>query len=105
MGYAILQFIVIFALLLALAIPLGRYLYVVFFKETSKLDRFFLPIEKIIYRASGIKNLEETGWKKYSFAFLSVNAVLLGISYLIVRMQKYLPFNSAKIDGTVKNFV
>ncbi|PDM38950.1 MULTISPECIES: potassium-transporting ATPase subunit KdpA [unclassified Geobacillus] len=99
MGYAILQFIVIFALLLALAIPLGRYLYVVFFKETSKLDRFFLPIEKIIYRASGIKNLEETGWKKYSFAFLSVNAVLLGISYLIVRMQKYLPFNSAKIDN------
>nr|WP_017553313.1 potassium-transporting ATPase subunit KdpA [Heyndrickxia coagulans] len=99
MGYAILQFIVIFALLLALAIPLGRYLYVVFFKETSKLDRFFLPIEKIIYRASGIKNLEETGWKKYSFAFLSVNAVLLGISYLILRLQKYLPLNSAKIDN------
>jgi potassium-transporting ATPase potassium-binding subunit len=99
MGYDILQFIIIITLLILTAMPLGRYLYVVFFKEKSKLDRIFFPIEKLIYRASGIKSLEATGWKKYSFTLLSVNAVLLGISYLILRLQKYLPLNPAKIEN------
>lgn len=99
MGYDILQFIVITALLIVSAVLLGRYLYVVFFQENSKLDRVFLPIEKVIYRLSGIKSLEETGWKKYTLTLLSVNAVLIGISYLILRIQKYLPFNPAKVDN------
>ncbi|MGG3989787.1 potassium-transporting ATPase subunit KdpA [Bacillus smithii] len=99
MGYTILQFLIIIALLIAIAILLGRYLHLVFFKESSKLDRFFWPIEKIIYRVAGIQSLEATGWRKYAFSLLSFNAALLGISYLVLRFQKYLPFHSAKIDN------
>ncbi|MBE3568872.1 MAG: potassium-transporting ATPase subunit KdpA [Bacillales bacterium] len=94
-----LQFLIVIALLIAIALPLGRYLHLVFFKESSKLDRFFWPIEKIIYRISGIQSLEATGWKKYAFSLLSVNAALLGISYLVLRFQKYLPLHSTKIDN------
>jgi potassium-transporting ATPase potassium-binding subunit len=99
MGYAILQFLLILILLFVIAIPLSKYLYLAFSREQTKLDRFFYPFEKWIYRVSGIQNLEETGWKKYSFALLFTNAALLGVSYLVLRLQKYLPLNPGKIDN------
>jgi potassium-transporting ATPase potassium-binding subunit len=47
MGYDILQFIIVIALLILVAMPLGRYLHLVFFKEKSKLDRVFFPIDGV----------------------------------------------------------
>jgi potassium-transporting ATPase potassium-binding subunit len=99
MGNALLQFFIIFILLFVIAIPLGKYLCFVFSREKTKLDRFFLPFEKVIYRMSGIKNLEETSWKKYTFSLIFVNAALIGISYLILRLQLFLPLNPAKIGN------
>lgn len=99
MGYAILQFIIVLLLLLVVAIPLGKYLYVAFSKDQTKLDRIFLPLEKVIYRLAGLKDLSETSWKKYAFTLLLTNMVLLGISYLVLRLQKFLPLNPGKIDN------
>jgi K+-transporting ATPase ATPase A chain len=32
-------------------------------------------------------------WKRYAFSLLLTNAVLVGISYLILRLQNLLPLN------------
>ncbi|TCP70718.1 potassium-transporting ATPase subunit KdpA [Baia soyae] len=97
MGNATLQFLLVLMLLFVVAVPLAKYLHLAFSKETTKLDRFFSPFEKLIYRVAGIKNLEETGWKKYSVSLLFANAALLGIAYLLLRLQNLLPLNPGKI--------
>ncbi|AKU26521.1 MULTISPECIES: potassium-transporting ATPase subunit KdpA [Geobacillus] len=92
------QYTLIFLLLIVIAVPLGKYLYVAFF-EKGKIDRFFSPIEAVIYRLSGIRSLEEMTWKSYCTALLIVNAALLGISYGLLRIQHYLPLNGAKVEN------
>ncbi|WP_028776096.1 potassium-transporting ATPase subunit KdpA [Shimazuella kribbensis] len=99
MGNAVLQFLIVILLLIIIAIPLSKYLYLAFAKEKTKLDRFFFPFEKIIYRIAGIKNVEETNWKKYVLSLIASNIALIGISYLILRFQQFLPLNPAKIGN------
>lgn len=99
MGSAILQFLLIIMLVIVIAVPLSKYLALVFSREKTKLDRFFSPLENVIYQVSGIRDLAETGWKKYTLTLLFSNAVLLGISYLILRLQKFLPLNPGKIGN------
>jgi potassium-transporting ATPase potassium-binding subunit len=99
MGNAVMQFLIVITLLFIIAVPLSKYLYLAFAKEKTKLDKFFLPFEKIIYRIAGIKNLEETNWKKYVLALIASNVALIGISYLVLRFQQILPLNPAKIGN------
>lgn len=100
MGYVFSQYTFIIGLLVALALLLGKYMYIAFFGgETSKLHRFYSPIETMIYRLSGIRPLEKMTWKKYGTALLMVNAALLGICYFLLRVQKWLPLNGANTEN------
>lgn len=91
-----LQIGVVLVLVLLLAIPLSKYLANVYSLETTKQDRFFGGIERGIYRLSGI-NTEAMNWRKYASALLISNLVMFIISYLIIRMQGFLPGNPSKI--------
>ncbi len=79
--------------------PVGAYLVKVFDYETSGLDRVFGPVERIIYRLIGVREKESMGWKKYVFAVLISNFVMLILIYAIFRLQKYLPWNPDGIDN------
>ncbi|MFC0026658.1 potassium-transporting ATPase subunit KdpA [Neobacillus cucumis] len=79
--------------------PMGDYLVKVFNYETTSLDRVFGPGERFFYRLIGVKEKEPMGWKKYVFAMLLTNFVMMILMYIVFRLQKYLPLNPDKIDS------
>ncbi|MGG3833967.1 potassium-transporting ATPase subunit KdpA [Geobacillus thermocatenulatus] len=100
MSYVFWQYTWIFFILLLLAWGLGKYLYWAFWNEGhSKLSRVYERIEKLIYRMAGIRSFDGMNWKIYCGALLMVNAVLLGLSYLLLRVQHALPLNGAKAEN------
>lgn len=99
MGIDLLQISIVLLVVCLIVKPLGIYLYQTFRYDKTKWDRFYLPIEKWIYRLSGIQNLESTGWKGYAVSILCTNAALLGIAYILLRIQYVLPSNPNGIKG------
>jgi len=77
------------ALLLAAALPLGRYLVAVM---EGRL-RFAGRIEQPLYRLCGIRPGAEMGWLQYAFAILLFNALGVLAVYALQRLQQWLPLN------------
>jgi K+-transporting ATPase ATPase A chain len=94
-----LQFAVLFAAVLALMRPLGIYIARVLEGEKTFLDPVLRPVERLIYRASGIDSAKEMDWKQYAFSMLLFSAVSLLLTYLIERLQHILPWNPQGLAG------
>lgn len=77
MEMGVLQIIVTLVIILLLVKPVGNYLVKVFDYEKTGLDRFFGPLERAVYRLIGIKENEPMGWKKYVFAMLLTNFIMM----------------------------
>jgi K+-transporting ATPase ATPase A chain len=88
-----LQFGLYCLVLLATVRPVGAYLARVFEGERTWLDPVLRPIERFIYKLSGVNASEEMNWREYAFAMLGFSAVSLFVTYLIERLQVHLPFN------------
>jgi potassium-transporting ATPase potassium-binding subunit len=93
-----LQIALVLALLVILAIPMGRYIASVFSLEETKLDKIFGGVEKVIYKLSGIQQTDMK-WKQYAKALLLSNLVMFGLGYIIVRLQHILPGNPSDIGA------
>ena len=76
----------------ALAIPLGKYIAKVFNGEKTWLD-FMAPLERLIFRFSGIDTKKEMNWKQHLFALLSVNVLWLFYAFFCLLFQAHLPLN------------
>jgi potassium-transporting ATPase potassium-binding subunit len=72
---------------------IGPYLHRVFRGERVFLSPVVRPVERGIYRLSGIKEDREQSWVVYLVAMLLVQAVSLLISYVVFRTQDHLPLN------------
>ena len=70
--YSWFQLIFYIVVLLLLAKPLGSFMAKVYQGEHTFLDRVLGPVERFIYRLSGVKPDEDMNWKTYAIA---VNAV------------------------------
>ncbi|QIA27561.1 potassium-transporting ATPase subunit KdpA [Thermaerobacter sp. PB12/4term] len=81
------------AVLTALAVPLGSYMARVFERQPTRLDPLLRPLERLIYRVSGVNEAEEMDWKRYAVALLMFNAFGMGVLYVIQRLQGWLPLN------------
>ncbi len=88
-----LQLILYLVVLIALAKPLGLYMSRVYQGEHTFLDPVLRPVEKLIYRLSGVHPGEEMNWKVYAFAMLLFNGLGLFIVYVLQRLQGFLPLN------------
>lgn len=95
----ILQIVIVIVILTLLVKPFGTYLYEVFRNEPGRGDRWFAFAEKPIYALIGLKNPKGMTWKTYGLSFILTNMVLVAISYLILRLQRLLPFNPNGIDN------
>ncbi len=91
--YSLLQIVLFMVVLLALAKPLGSYMAKVYQGERIFLDRVLGPVERFIYRISGIDPKEEMDWKVYAIAMLIFNILGLFFVYALQRMQNILPLN------------
>ncbi len=88
-----LQIAVFFALVLVSAKPMGLYMQRVFEKRKTFLDPILVPIERVLYRATGIDAAQEMRWTEYAVAMLIFSAASLILTYIIERLQAILPFN------------
>src|SRR3984885_8092192 len=75
--------------------PLGIYMAQVF----SGKVRFLRFVETIIYRVCGICADEEMTWRQYAVAMLLFSFVSLLLTYLIERIQLFLPWNPQHLPG------
>ncbi|MFZ0215824.1 MAG: potassium-transporting ATPase subunit KdpA, partial [Candidatus Dormiibacterota bacterium] len=67
-------------------------------------ERVFLsplvrPVERIFYWLSGIQEDQEQSWKRYLVTMLLVQLASLLFTYLILRLQGYLPLNPEHFPG------
>jgi K+-transporting ATPase ATPase A chain len=88
-----LQILVFVAAILAVTVPLGRFMTRVFSRERTWLDPVLRPIERLIYRATGVDEKREMRWTEYAAAMLLFSAVSMLALYLIQRVQQRLPWN------------
>ncbi len=92
----------IFLYLLAVLVltkPMGVFLYRTFERKGTFLDFVLRPIEKLIYRSSGVDESKEMSWKEYGVAMLLFSGVSLVLLYLIERLQYWLPWNPQKFSN------
>ena len=88
----------LFALVIfAITKPLGLYMFHVFEGERQPLPRVFGPVERVLYRLSGVDPRKEHGWKGYTVAMLLFSLFGLLVTYVIERLQHVLPFNPQKL--------
>jgi len=95
----ILQMALFFGVILLLTKPLGAYMARVFQGERTLLTPVFRPVERLFYKLFGVKEDEDMKWTTYTFAMLmfSVGGGLL--TYALLRLQGYLPFNPQHFTG------
>ncbi|AIQ12346.1 potassium-transporting ATPase subunit KdpA [Paenibacillus durus] len=95
---AIVSIMVTLLLVLLLVRPAGLYIAKVFDYDKTGLDRFFGPIEKVIFAIGGIRQENQT-WKNYAAALLVSNTVMIALVYVIFRTQGYLPLNPTHVPN------
>jgi potassium-transporting ATPase potassium-binding subunit len=89
------QIILFFAILLAVTKPLGVFMARVFSGERTFLDPVLRPVERLVYRCTGVDEAHEMDWKQYAVAMLLFSAVSMLVLYLIQRIQGFhwMPWN------------
>ncbi len=98
-----LQIGLFFLIILVLAKPVGNYLTLVFERRRTWLDVVLVPIERILYKATGIKADEEMRWTEYLASMLVFSFVTLLLTYAVERLQGHLPFNPQHLGGVAPN--
>ncbi len=83
------------AVLVALVKPLGAFMARVYEGQPIWLEKALGPVERLIYRAAGVKRDDEQDWKAYAVAMLVFNVAGLLVVYALQRLQGSLPLNPA----------
>lgn len=84
--------VILFTLTVILAYPLGKYIANVFAGEKT-ITGFMNPIEKFIFRISGINPTESMNWKQFLKAMLTINMLWLVYGMFLLIFQDKLPLN------------
>lgn len=79
-------------LMVGLSYPLGKYIARIYKGEKTWLD-FLRPVERMIFRLSGINPGEEMNWKQFLRALLTVNLFWFVWGMVLLVLQGSLPLN------------
>ncbi|WP_129019487.1 potassium-transporting ATPase subunit KdpA [Edaphocola flava] len=93
MNTEILGILATFLIALLLALPLGKYIARVYAGEKTKMDFLFNPLDRLLYRISGIDAKREMNWKQHMMVMLTINLIWVLMSMLILMCQQWLPLN------------
>lgn len=91
----ILQLLLLLILVVAVAKPMGTYLFRVFSGERTFLHPVLGPIERLSYRVTCVDSCGEMTWVSYAVSVLVFSGVCLGMLYAMLRLQGWLPLNPA----------
>lgn len=89
----VLQPALFIVVLIALAIPAGRYMAAVFDGSSVLVRRIGKPIERLLYKVAGVDENAEMSWQHYALAVLAFNALGALVLYGFLRLQQWLPAN------------
>jgi K+-transporting ATPase ATPase A chain len=79
--------------LLLLVKPVGQYMALVFADTPNRVNRLGAGVERLLYRASGIRPEDDMGWRRYAMTMLLFNVAGILVVYLLQRVQQWLPLN------------
>ncbi|MCF3641860.1 potassium-transporting ATPase subunit KdpA [Rhizobium sp. TRM95111] len=88
-----LQIGLLFLAVLVVVKPLGLYMAQVFSGERTFLSPVLAPVERGLYRLSGVDERKEQGWLAYTLAMLAFSMAGFVALYAILRLQAVLPLN------------
>ena len=94
-----LQILLVLAAVLAAAWPLGLFMARVFAGKTTFLTQAFGPLERQLYRLSGVDRAKEQTWLQYTLALLFFSAAGFVLLYAMQRLQAFLPLNPQGFAG------
>jgi K+-transporting ATPase ATPase A chain len=86
-----LQISVFFALVLLAAKPMGLYMARVYSGEKTLLDPLLRPVERLLYRLTGVDPGEEMRWTQYASAMLIFSGATMLLTYAVERLQHAIP--------------
>ncbi len=95
----IVQIVLFFGLGIALTPVVGRFMAKVFKGEKTFLHPLLLPIEKGIYRLTGVNPAEEMTWLRYFWAVLLFTTVGFATLMAIFMCQHGLPLNTENLPN------
>jgi potassium-transporting ATPase potassium-binding subunit len=87
------------AVVLVCVKPLGVYIANVMEGRPIWILRMGAPLERVVYRLSGIDPATEMGWKQYAIALLVFNALGALVVYALQRFQVWLPLNPQRFGN------
>src|SRR5215813_10263481 len=79
--------------------PLGSYMARVFEGERRPFPRVLGPIERFLFRLSGVDPSVEQTWVRYAGSVLALSVLSLLVTYAILRLQQLLPLNPQKFGA------
>jgi K+-transporting ATPase ATPase A chain len=94
-----LQILLFIAIIIAIAKPVGIFMTLVFTGERTFLHPVIRPLERLIYRLTGVDEKREMRWTEYAAAMLLFSLVSLVLLYIIQRLQGHLPWNPQHLPG------
>src|ERR1022692_3841087 len=93
------QILVFLALIFLVTKPLGIFMARVFSREKTFMDPVLRPMERLLYRVTGVDEDHEMRWTEYAISMLLFSVVSMILLYLIQRLQGFLPFNPQKFGA------
>ena len=93
------QIFVFLGIIFAVTKPLGIFMAHVFSGERTFLDPVLRPIERLLYRITGVDEKHEMRWTEYATAMLLFSGVSMLLLYVMQRVQAFLPFNPQHFAG------
>jgi K+-transporting ATPase ATPase A chain len=86
-----LQIAVYFGLLLLSAKPMGLYMARVYERKKTWLDPVLVPVERLLYKLTGVDADVEMRWTEYGVAMLVFSCATLLLTYGVERLQHAIP--------------
>lgn len=86
-------------LTVALAKPVGTYLFALYEGRRTFMHRVFGPMERGFYSLAGINPQTEQSWRAYALHMLVFQVVLTLFTYGLLRLQDVLPMNPRGLAG------
>src|SRR6478752_3842932 len=93
------QILLFLGVVFLLTKPIGIFMTRVFNREHTFMDPVLRPIERLLYRVTGVDEDHEMRWTEYAIAMLLFSVVSMIALYFIQRLQGFLPFNPQKLGA------
>lgn len=95
----IILFVVFMLVLVAVSIPLGRYMAKVYQMQPLIGDKFFAPLERFFYKLVGTSEEKSMNWKEYALCTFLFNVFGVILLFIIQMTQVFHPFNPENLDN------